>query len=106
MLTPNNINAQIATAQIDRLTLVAPTLVGNQGAALQRIKVSGQVNMTEDRLFAENAVLETDVGALGVAASIPTQMAIPTATQPWIPDAQWNVKGTVDLAKLLHVAPG
>ncbi len=106
MMTPTDIRAQIATAQIDQLSIVAPQWVGDQGAALKQIRLSGKVNMINDRFSAENAVLESDIGALGVAASLPTTFAPPTATQPWIANAQWNIQGNIDLAKLLRVAPG
>jgi len=105
MTTPSNIVAKITTAQIDRLYIAAPQLLGNRGAALTRIRLTGDVSINGDRLFAENAILESDVGALGVAASVPLNMQYPTATQPWIRDAQWNVQGNVDLARLVGVAP-
>ncbi len=106
MLARNDIRAKIATAQIDRLSIVAPDLVGKEGAALKQIRVSGVVKMSQDRLVAENAILESDVGNLGIAASVPTNFVAPSATQPWIPDAQWDVQGNVDIARLLKVAPG
>jgi len=105
MMTPTSIVAKITTAQIDRLTIASPQLVGNRGASLNRIRLSGDVSMNGDRLLAENAILESDIGALGVAASMPLNMQSPSATQPWIPDAQWNVQGNVDLARLVRVAP-
>ncbi|MDZ4847661.1 MAG: hypothetical protein SGI77_00060 [Pirellulaceae bacterium] len=106
MMTPTDIQAKIATAQIDQLSIVAPQLVGNQGAALRQVRLSGNINMVNDRLTAENAILESDIGALGVAASIPTAFTPPSATQPWIANAQWNIQGNIDIAKLLRVAPG
>jgi translocation and assembly module TamB len=106
MQSPKDIRAKIATAQIDRLSIIAPDLIGKEGAALKQIRVSGIVKMNQDRLVAENAILESDVGNLGIAASLPTNFVSPSATQPWIPDAQWDVQGNVDVARLLKVAPG
>ena len=105
MTTPSSMVAKITTAQIDRLHIVAPRLVGNRGASLTRVRLTGDVSMKGNRLLAENAILESDVGALGVAASMPMDMESPTATQPWIREAQWNIQGNVDLARLLSVAP-
>ena len=106
MMTPTDIQAKIATAQIDQLSIAAPQLVGDKGAALKQIRLSGKLSMIHDRFAAENAVLESDVGALGVAASLPTNFTVPSATQPWIANAQWNIQGSIDLARLLRVAPG
>jgi translocation and assembly module TamB len=106
MLSQNDVRAKIATAQIDRLSIVAPDLVGKEGAALKQIRVSGIVKKSQDRLVAENAILESDVGNLGIAASIPANFVTPSATQPWIPNAQWDIQGNVDVARLLKVAPG
>jgi hypothetical protein len=106
LLSKDDIRAKIATAQIDQLRVVATDLVGREGAALKQVRLSGVVKMTPDRWIAENTVLESDVGALGIAASLPTNFLLPSAAEPWIADAQWNVQGNVDLARLLRVAPG
>ncbi len=82
---PRDIRAQIATAQIDNLALTARQIVGDQGAALKQVRLSGKVNMIEDRLTAENAILESDIGALGVAASMPTTLPL---LRPATPDRQ------------------
>jgi translocation and assembly module TamB len=105
MMTPSSIAAKITTAQIDNLTITSPQIVGNRGASLSRIRLSGDVSMSGDRLLAENAILESDIGALGVAASMPMNFQPPTATKPWIQEAQWNIQGNVDLARLVRVAP-
>jgi hypothetical protein len=106
LLAPNDVRAKIATAQIDRLNISAPDLIGKEGASLKQIRLSGVLKMIQDRLTAENTVLESDVGNLGIAASLPVAMSMPSAVQPWIPDAQWDIQGNIDLAKLLRLAPG
>ncbi len=106
LLSPTEIRTKITTAQLDKLGIIAPDLVGREGAALNQVRLSGVVKMSQDRLTAENTIMESDVGNLGIAASLPVAMSIPSATQPWIPDAQWDIQGNVDIAKLLRVAPG
>jgi len=105
MRSNNNIQAQIQTAQIDSLRIVAPTLVGKRGAGIQQIKLSGNVQILQNRLLAQNATLQCDIGALAANADIAWPVPIPTLTQPWLNDSDFEVQGNVDLARLIQVAP-
>jgi len=105
MRSNSNIQAQIQTAQIDSLQIVAPSLVGNRGAGLQQIKLSGNVQLNQNRLSAQNATLQCDIGALQANADMPWPLVVPTVTQPWLIDSDLDVQGRVDLAKLIQVAP-
>ncbi len=101
----SNIQAQIQTAQIDSLRIVAPALVGNRGAGLEQIKLSGNVQLSQNRLSTQNATLQCDIGALQANADMPWPPVIPTVTQPWLNDTDLDVQGRVDLARLIQVAP-
>ncbi len=104
-LSNNNIEAQIQTAQIDSLRIIAPTLVGKRGAGLQQIKLSGNVQLVGSRLTTQNATLQCDIGSLAANADMPWPLVIPTVTQPWLQDTDLELKGKVDLARLIQVAP-
>jgi len=101
----NNIQAQIQTAQIDSLRIIAPALVGKRGAGLQQIKLSGNVQLNQNRLLTQNATLQCDIGALAANADMPWPPMIPSMTHPWINDADFEIQGNVDLARLIQVAP-
>ena len=105
MRSNDNILAQIQTAQIDSLRIIAPDLVGKRGAGLQQIKLSGNVQLYQNRLVAQNAVLQCDIGALVANADMPWPPAVPSVTQPWLNDADVEVQGNVDLARLIQMAP-
>jgi len=101
----NNIEAQIKTAQIDSLRIIAPALVGKRGAGLQQIKLSGNVQLVGNRLTTQNATLQCDIGSLAANADMPWPPAFPTITQPWLQDTDLELQGNVDLARLIQVAP-
>ena len=105
MRSNSNIQAQIQTAQIDSLRIVAPALVGNRGAGIKQIKLSGNVQILQNRLLAQNATLQCDIGALAANADVAWPLAIPSLTQPWLSDSDFEVQGNVDLARLIQVAP-
>jgi hypothetical protein len=105
MHSNQRISAKIQTAQIDALRIAAPALVGKRGATIQQIKLSGDVQLNDNRLLAQNAVLQCDLGALGANVDIPWPMVVPSVTQPWIPDADLEVQGRIDLARVLQAAP-
>ena len=105
MRSNSNIQAQIQTAQIDSLRILAPALVGNRGAALQQIKLSGNVQLNQNRLVTQNAVLQCDIGGLAANANMPWPPVTPSLTQPWLQDADLDIQGSVDLARLIQVAP-
>ena len=105
MRSNNNVQAVIQTAQIDSLRIIAPSLVGKRGAGLQLIKLSGNVQLNQNRLTTQNAALQCDIGALAANADMPWPPVIPSVTQPWLNDADFDVQGNVDLARLIQVAP-
>jgi translocation and assembly module TamB len=100
-----HIVAQVQTAQLDSLRIIAPDLVGKRGAGLQRIRLSGNVQLNQDRLLTQNAILQCDVGALEANADLPWPIEAPTLSQPWIRNAEWNMRGNVNLAQVIQVAP-
>ncbi|MEQ1826120.1 MAG: hypothetical protein ABL921_09240 [Pirellula sp.] len=99
------ITAKVQTAQIDALRIVAPSLVGKRGANLQQVKLSGEVQLNQDRLIAQNAVLQCDLGALGANVNLPWPLNVPSLAQPWIADADLEVQGKIDLARVILAAP-
>ena len=105
MSSNNHIQARIQTAQIDALRIIAPAVVGKRGAGIQQIKLSGDVQLNQNRMLTQNAKLQCDFGALAGNADMPWPPTIPSVTQPWINDADLEVQGSVDLARLIQVAP-
>ena len=104
-MSSNKIEAQIQTAQIDSLRIIAPALVGKRGAGLQQIKLSGNVQLIGNRFTTQNATLQCDIGSLAANADMPWPPVIPSVTQPWLQDADLEIQGNVDLARLIQVAP-
>ena len=101
----NNVQAQIQTVQIDSLRIIAPALIGKRGAGLQQIKLSGNVQLYQNRLMTQNATLQCDIGGLAANADMPWPPPFPSVTQPWLNDTDLEVRGNVDLARLIQVAP-
>lgn len=99
------VQAQIHTAQIDSLQIHAPTLVGPRGAALQQIRLAGTVNKGQDRIKTDGLQLISDVGTLKAIIDMPLVPNVPTLTQPWVMNADYEINGSVDLAKVIQVAP-
>jgi hypothetical protein len=97
--------AQIHTAQIDSLQVHAPMLVGPRGAALQQIRLAGTVNKGQDRIKTDGLQLASDVGTLKAILDLPLVPNVPTLTQPWIMNADYEVNGSIDLARVIQVAP-
>jgi translocation and assembly module TamB len=56
-------------------------------------------------LVTQNAVLQCDMGALAANADLPWPIVSPSLTQPWIQDADLDVQGKIDLARLIQAAP-
>lgn len=101
----NTVNANLQTAQIDALRIVAPMLIGKSGAGMQQIKLSGNVQLNQNRLSAQNAILQCDVGSLMATAEMPWPIVAPTVVRPWLDDSDFDVQGSVDLARLIQSAP-
>lgn len=97
--------AQIHTAQIDSLQVHAPTLVGPRGAALQQIRLAGTVNKGQDRIKTDGLQLASDIGTLKAILDLPLVPNVPTLTQPWIMNADFELNGSIDLARVIQVAP-
>ncbi len=97
--------ARINTAQIDSLQLVAPSLVGAKGASLNQIRLVGNIQSMNSRIKADGLILQTDVGAVTVSADLPSAFSIPTISEPWLANAEYDIEGNVDLAKVVAVAP-
>ncbi len=101
----HQILAQIRTAQLDSLQLRAPELVGKRGAAIQQIKLAGTINKGQDRISTNNLKLASDVGTLSAIVDMPLEPNVPTLTSPWLLNTDYEINGSVDLARVIHVAP-
>jgi hypothetical protein len=88
----------------DQLVIAAPSLVGPKPARLESIRMSGQAALSDGSLALESTQLATDVGGLTASGKFPWPLALPTLTAPWLPGAQLNAEGSIDLAKLAAVA--
>ncbi len=88
----------------DQLVVDAPSLVGDKPARLDSVKLQGQAMLDGKTLALQNTQLTTDVGGLTAVGNIPWPIVTPTLTSPWLPGAQLNAEGSIDLAKLVKVA--
>ncbi len=88
----------------DQLVVVAPQVVGDKPARLASLKGQGQATLTGGSLTLNKAQLQTDVGGVIADAKMPWPPTMPTITSPWLPGAQLNAQGKIDLAKLVQVA--
>lgn len=106
MASANSWMLQLNEASLFETQVYAPTLLGNQPAKLKQLTASGRVTMTADRIIAEDANLECDAGKLVGSVSMPIQFSMPTATKPWIDNAEVNMQGAIDVASLTRIVPG
>ncbi|MFN7874293.1 MAG: hypothetical protein ACK5PB_03175 [Pirellula sp.] len=97
--------ARIHTAQIDALRLVAPSLVGAKGASMEQIRLTGNIQSMNSRIKADGLILQTDVGAVTASADLPLTFSIPTISEPWLANAEYDIEGNIDIARVVAVAP-
>ncbi len=95
----------ITEANLSQVRLIAPAIVGEQPAVLDQARLAGIFQMRGDKFIARGAEIESDIASLHAQGSFPFDFKIPTAARPWIDQAEFEVSGRVDIAKLLAVAP-
>lgn len=88
----------------DQLVVSAPTLLGDKPARLESVKLQGQAVLANKSLALQNTQLTTDVGGIAASGTMPWPIVTPTLTSPWMPGAQLNAEGSIDLARLVKVA--
>ena len=88
----------------DRLVITAPTLLGIKPARLESIQMKGQAALAGGVMVVEGAQLSADVGGMTAHGKFPWPITAPTLTSPWLPGAQLDAEGSIDLAKLVKVA--
>ncbi len=88
----------------DQLVVAAPTLIGDKPARLESVKLQGQATLAGNSLALQNTQLNTDVGGVAASGTLPWPIVTPTLSSPWLPGAQLNAEGAIDLAKLVKVA--
>ncbi len=97
-------NFNIEQLSGDQLVVTAPSLVGAKPARLESVKLQGQAQLAGGSLVLNGTQLTTDVGGVSASGTMPWPIAMPSLTQPWLPGAQLNAEGAIDLAKLAKVA--
>ncbi len=88
----------------DQLVVSAPTLLGDKPARLDSVKLQGQATLANKSLALQNTQLTTDVGGVAASGTLPWPIVTPSLTSPWLPGAQLNAEGSIDLARLVKVA--
>jgi hypothetical protein len=105
----NAMTAFVKTAQLDRLRVTAPSLLGQRGAGIEQIRLSGDVSLYQNRISTTGAKLECDFGTVVSKADIAIPSSadakMPSLTHPWLADSEFDVQGEVDLPRLAAVAP-
>ena len=102
---PQALTAFVKTAQLDRLRISAPSLVGQRGAGLEQIRFSGDVSLFQNRISTNSSKLECDFGTVVSKANIAIPGKLPAWNSPWLEDSEFDVQGTIDLPRLVAVAP-
>jgi len=102
---PQALTAFVNTAQLDRLRIVAPSLLGDQGAQIQQIRLTGDISLFQNRISTNSASIECDFGTLTSKADIQIPTKLPAWNSPWLEDSDFNIQGTINLPKLAAVAP-
>ncbi|MFO0410495.1 MAG: hypothetical protein ACK50R_02540, partial [Planctomycetota bacterium] len=102
---PQALTAFVKTAQLDRLRIRAPGLVGQRGAGIQQIKLSGDVSLFQNRISTNSSKLECDFGTLASKANIAIPTKMPAWNSPWLEDSEFDIQGVIDLPRLIAVAP-
>jgi hypothetical protein len=101
----NAIMAIVQTAQLDQLQVVAPAILGERGASLNQIRLSGDFSLFQNRISTRGAKLDCDVGSLVAKADIALPSVSPSLMRPWLEDSEIDIQGTLDLPRLANVAP-
>ncbi|MBU6238365.1 MAG: hypothetical protein KGQ51_11085 [Planctomycetes bacterium] len=101
----NSMMANVQTAQVDNLQVIAPELLGARGAQLEQIRLSGDIHMTPNRLSTRGSKLDCDIGSMFAKADFAWPIQVPTMTKPWFEDSDLDLQGSVDLPRLSRVAP-
>lgn len=101
----NALMAVIQTAQLDQLQVVAPGLLGERGASMRQIKISGDFSLFQNRISTRGAKLDCDVGSVIAKADIAIPSVSPSLMRPWLEDSDIDIQGTLDLPQLANVAP-
>lgn len=102
---PQALTAFVKTAQVDRLRIAAPTLLGDQGAAIQQIRLNGDISLFQNRISTPSSKIECDFGTVVSKANIQIPSNLPSWNRPWLEDSDFNIQGTINLPKLAAVAP-
>ena len=100
----NRWSVDVQQLETSRLFVVAPQLVGNNPAQFEQIAASGRCTLADAKLRLENGALNCDFGSATAVAQIPWPIVTPTLTQPWLPGAVVDARGSVDLARLVRTA--
>ena len=72
---------------------------------LQQIKLSGNVQLDDNRLKTDGMTLVCDIGKVSAHADLPFPPNTPTLGQPWLLNSEYEITGVVDLARVIQVAP-
>ena len=102
---PQALTAFVKTAQVDRLRILAPSLVGQRGAGIQQIRFSGDISLFQNRISTSGSKLECDFGTVISKANIAIPTKLPAWNAPWLEDSEFDIQGNIDLPKLSAVAP-
>ena len=102
---PQALTAFVKTAQLDRLRILAPSLLGQRGAGIQQIRLSGDVSLFQNRISTNSSKLECDFGTVVSKANIAIPTKMPAWNSPWLEDSEFDLQGVIDLPRLIAVAP-
>ena len=102
---PQALTAFVKTAQLDRLRIAAPSVLGERGAGIEQIRLSGDISWFQNRISTNSSKLECDFGTVVSKANIAIPSKLPAWNRPWLEDSEFDVQGTIDLPRLVAVAP-
>lgn len=95
----------VSEGTLAQLAISAPSLIGAQPASMQQANWSGTWQLAGNKLTVTDNRLNCDFGEASGTASLPWPLTPPAPTTPWIANGEFDIRGKVDLPKLLEVAP-
>ncbi|MCA9193160.1 MAG: hypothetical protein KDB03_15410 [Planctomycetales bacterium] len=104
LLGIENWRLNLESFQVDQVSVLAPTLLGNEPAVLSTLQSSGQFELTSTSLQIRGAKLNCDFAAAGADIQLPWPIELPSLTTPHIPNGRITAAGVVDLPKLVVAA--
>lgn len=102
--TAENWSVDIEQIESRSVRIVAPELVGEDPAKLELLVARGRASLDGQSMRVDGAQVQCDFANAAASVHIPWPMEFPTATKPFLDNATFDVRGTVDIPKMVDAA--